>query len=365
MTANQAMQRALALAAAVDPAAVTPNPRVGAVLLRDGELIGEGSHQALGGLHAETAAMVDTESRGHSLEGAEMHVTLEPCAHTGRQPPCVEAILAAGIGRVVIASEDPSEKAAGAGPARLEGAGVEVAFTDPEGPDAAMARALNQPFRKHARTGLPHVTLKDATSLDGRIATSSGDSKWISSPESRDLVHRWRAGSDAIAAGIGTVLADDPLLTARGKGVLRQPLRVVFDRGARTPLDSQLVSTVEDSPVLVIAGPDAGEGRVEALRGYDVDVFAAGDLSAALAELGRRGVSSLFVEGGPTLAASFLAAGEVDVMQRFVAPILLGGDRVAASGPPAPTVGDGIRATGLEATGLGPDVLLTAHLREW
>src|SRR5262245_7241474 len=192
---------------------VSPNPLVGAVVVRDGDAIGEGFHAELGGLHAERAALEDCRARGEDPAGATMYLTLEPCAHTGRQPPCTEAILEAGISRVVIASDDPSEKAAGRGPGILRDGGIEGAFA--VGEEATAARLLNQPFRKHARTGLPLVTLKLAMSLDGQTSTAPGDSPWISGEQSRALVHRWRAESDAIAAGIGTVLADDPLLTAR------------------------------------------------------------------------------------------------------------------------------------------------------
>ncbi|HEY3435934.1 MAG TPA: bifunctional diaminohydroxyphosphoribosylaminopyrimidine deaminase/5-amino-6-(5-phosphoribosylamino)uracil reductase RibD, partial [Solirubrobacterales bacterium] len=211
---------------------VSPNPLVGAVIVRQGTVIGEGFHAELGGLHAERAALADCRERGEDPAGATMYVTLEPCAHEGRQPPCVEAILEAGIGRVVIASEDPSEKAAGRGPGILRDGGVEVGFAT--GAEATAARRLNQPFRKHAKTGLPLVILKMAMSLDGRTSTAPGDSPWISGPESREMVHGWRAECDAIAIGIGTALADDPLLTARVDGA-RQPLRVVFDSQARLP----------------------------------------------------------------------------------------------------------------------------------
>ena len=193
---------------------VSPNPLVGAVLERDGRVIGEGYHAELGGLHAERAALADCARRDEDPRGATMYVTLEPCAHQGRQPPCTEAIVESGVGRVVIASEDPTEKAAGRGPGILRDAGVEVVWA--EGEVAAAARLLNQPFRKHSRTGRPHVVLKMAQSLDGRVATAHGESKWISGEASRALVHEWRGESDAIAAGIGTALADDPLLTARG-----------------------------------------------------------------------------------------------------------------------------------------------------
>jgi diaminohydroxyphosphoribosylaminopyrimidine deaminase / 5-amino-6-(5-phosphoribosylamino)uracil reductase len=293
-------------------------------------VIGEGFHAELGELHAERAALADCRDKGNDPAGATMFVTLEPCAHTGRQPPCTEAILAAGISRVVIASEDPSEKAAGRGPGILRDGGVEVEFA--AGEEASAARLLNQPFRKHARTGLPLVTLKLAMSLDGRTSTAPGDSPWISGEKSRELVHRWRAESDAIAVGIGTVLADDPLLTARQPGA-RQPLRVVFDRQARLPLDSQLLRTLDDSPLLVVVSPEAD---ASALRDAGAEVLVADGVEAALADLGRRGITSLFLEGGPTLAAAFADANQIDEARVFVAPVLLAGaKRVVASDPGA------------------------------
>lgn len=318
---------------------VSPNPLVGAVLVGDGEVIGEGFHAKLGELHAERAALADCAARGNDPRGATMYVTLEPCAHQGRQPPCVEAILEAGIARVVIASDDPSEKAAGRGPGILRDGGVEVEFAS--GEEASAARLLNQSFRKHARTGLPLVTLKLAMSLDGRTSTPAGDSPWISSERSRALVHRWRAESGAVAVGIGTVLADDPLLTARPSAASgapyaahdhikrtgagrRQPLRVVFDRGARLPVDSQLLRTLDQAPVLVVTAPGAD---ATALREAGAEVLVADGVEAALAELGRRGITSLFLEGGPALAAAFAEAGQIDEARIFVAPVLLGGSR--------------------------------------
>ena len=297
--------------------------------MRDGEVIGEGFHAELGeSARGAGGAWPIVAERGNDPAGATMYVTLEPCAHQGRQPPCVEAILEAGIARVVIASDDPSEKAAGRGPGILRDGGVEVEFA--AGEEASAARLLNQPFRKHARTGLPLVTLKLAMSLDGQTATPPGDSPWISSEQSRELVHRWRAESDAIAVGIGTVLADDPLLTARPQlrcalcptdkrtGTdSRQPLRVVFDRQARLPLDSQLLQTLDQSPVLVVVAPEADASP---LRDAGAEVLVADGIEAALAELGRRGITSLFLEGGQTLAAAFADAGQIDEARVFVAP---------------------------------------------
>jgi diaminohydroxyphosphoribosylaminopyrimidine deaminase / 5-amino-6-(5-phosphoribosylamino)uracil reductase len=305
---------------------VNPNPLVGAVIVGDGAVIGEGFHARLGDLHAERAALADCKDDPH---GSTMYVTLEPCAHQGRQPPCTEAILEAGIGRVVIASDDPSEKASGRGPGILRDGGVDVEFA--AGEEATTARLLNQPFRKHARTGTPLVTLKLAMSLDGQTETPPGDSPWISTAKSQALVHRWRAESDAIAVGIGTVLADDPLLTARGSDVSRQPLRVVFDRQARLPLDSQLLQTLDESPVLVVVSQDADPSRLSALREVGAETVVADGVEAALSDLGRRDVTSLLLEGGRMLASAFLAADAVDESRTFVAPIFLGGGKRLAA----------------------------------
>jgi diaminohydroxyphosphoribosylaminopyrimidine deaminase/5-amino-6-(5-phosphoribosylamino)uracil reductase len=325
---------------------VSPNPLVGAVVVRDGEVIGEGFHARLGELHAERAALVDCESRGEDPAGATMYVTLEPCAHQGRQPPCVDAILEARIGRVVIASDDPSEKASGRGPGMLRDGEVKVEFAT--GEEATAARLLNQPFRKHARTGLPLVTLKLAMSLDGQTETAPGDSPWITGSESQELVHRWRAESDAIAVGIGTVLADDPLLTARTPEAPRQPIRVVFDRQARLPLDSQLLQTLGQSPVVAVVSQHADAQRVAALRDAGAEILVADDVVAALSDLGRRNVTSLFLEGGRTLAAAFATAGQVDEARVFVAPVLLaGGERLNALDPNA------------------ADTLIATRFREW
>jgi diaminohydroxyphosphoribosylaminopyrimidine deaminase/5-amino-6-(5-phosphoribosylamino)uracil reductase len=348
---------------------VSPNPLVGAVLVRDGAVIGEGFHAALGDLHAERAALEDCRARGQGPAGATLYVTLEPCAHHGRQPPCTDAILEAGVARVVYASEDPSEKASGRGPGILRDEGLEV--EQAAGEEAASARLLNQPFRKHARTGLPLVTLKLAISLDGRVATASGDSRWISGEASRELVHRWRAEADAVAVGIGTVLADDPLLTARTAEVDRQPARVVFDSGARLPLDSKLVSTAAEAPLIVVADAGAPPERRAALERAGAEVVLAGGrdpaerVRAGLAELGRAGNTDLMLEGGPVLAGAFAAAGELDRLRLFVAPILIGGGRAAIEGGGAAKVAEAARALEAETERVGEDVLIRARMREW
>jgi diaminohydroxyphosphoribosylaminopyrimidine deaminase / 5-amino-6-(5-phosphoribosylamino)uracil reductase len=368
-------------------AKVSPNPLVGALIVRDGEVIGEGFHAELGDLHAERAALADCKGRGGDPAGATMYVTLEPCAHEGRQPPCVEAILEAGIKKVVIASDDPSEKASGRGLGILRDGGVEVELA--AGEEATAARLLNQPFRKHARTGLPLVTLKLAMSLDGQTTTPGDDSPWISGPESQELVHRWRAESDAIAVGIGTVLADDPLLTARTPEA-RQPLRVVFDRRARLPLDSQLLQTLDQSPVLVVVSQDADPDHLSALRDAGTETLVADGIDAALSDLGHRNITSLFLEGGHTLASAFIDADIIDEARTFIAPTLLGAPEGEGGGaPPAqrrpvfrpetssgqpqtpqaknPASGRGTPALPLHTAiqSIGEDTLITARFKEW
>jgi diaminohydroxyphosphoribosylaminopyrimidine deaminase/5-amino-6-(5-phosphoribosylamino)uracil reductase len=358
------LQRALELAEG-GRGRVSPNPLVGAVLVRDGEIIGEGFHAELGGAHAEVAAIDDCRGRGGDPAGSTMYVALEPCAHHGRTPPCTDAVLRAGIARVVIGSDDPSEKASGRGPGILRDEGVEVVLA--EGEEAATARLLNQAFRKHARTGRPLVTLKSAVSLDGRVATASGESKWISGEASRELVHRWRSEVDAVCVGIGTALADDPLLTARGVDEARQPARVVFDSSARLPLSSMLVRSIDEAPLYVIARPGAAAQRIDALRKAGAEAIMCEGVEAALAELGRRRITSVLLEGGPTLAGAFADAGELDELRLFLAPLLLGGEEAQPllGGPGAPTIEAAQRALALDVERSGEDLLLRARMREW
>jgi diaminohydroxyphosphoribosylaminopyrimidine deaminase / 5-amino-6-(5-phosphoribosylamino)uracil reductase len=365
------LRSALELAGAVDHPAVSPNPRVGAVLVRDGRRIGAAAHERLGDLHAETAALADCRARGEEPRGATLYLTLEPCAHHGRQPPCTDAIRAAGIARVVIASDDPSPHAHGRGPSLLAAAGVEVAWAG--GEESERARRLNQPFRKRARTGRPYVTFKSAVSLDGRTATRTGDSQWISGPESRFMGHVTRHQVDAIGVGIGTALADDPLLTTRAFEAQRQPTRVVFDSEARLPLSSRLVETAREVPLVVIAADRAPADRIAALERAGAEVLALrGDpierVRRGLQELGSRGVAALLLEGGPTLAGSFNDAGEIDALSLYVAPLLIGGTEAR------PVIG-GVGAGSLEAARralrvewqaeLGGDLNVSAILREW
>jgi diaminohydroxyphosphoribosylaminopyrimidine deaminase/5-amino-6-(5-phosphoribosylamino)uracil reductase len=350
---------------------VSPNPLVGAVLVSDDRVIGEGFHAELGGLHAERAAIRDARERGDDPAGSTIYVTLEPCAHTGRQPPCTEAILEAGISRVVYASEDPTEKASGRGPGMLRDGGVAVELAG--GPEAAAARLLNQPFRKRARTGRPLVTYKAAMSLDGRVASPTGDSRWISSVESRELVHRWRAESDAVAVGIGTAVADDPLLTARLEDASRQPARVVFDSHTRLSVDSALVNSIDEAPLIVICAPEAPTARRDALENAGAEVIVApgrssgARLESALDELGRRKIQDLLVEGGPTLAGALFDAGEIDELRLFIAPVLVGSAeaRAVLEGEGVARIAEGVRPLATSSEQVGEDILVRARLREW
>jgi diaminohydroxyphosphoribosylaminopyrimidine deaminase/5-amino-6-(5-phosphoribosylamino)uracil reductase len=273
----------------------------------------------------------------------------------------------------VIASEDPSEKASGRGPGILRDEGIEVELAT--GPEAAAARLANQAFRKHTRTGRPLVLLKSAVSLDGRVASAGGDSKWISGEASRDLAHRWRAECDGVCVGIGTALADDPLLTARAASAgadVRQPTRVVFDSEARLPLGSRLVGSRGEAPLVVVVSPAAPRERVEALRKTGAELIVCDGesparVAAALAELGRREITSLLLEGGPTLVGSFLDAGEIDELRLFIAPILLGGAgaRPLVAGEGAARIADATPALAVDTERSGEDLLVRARLREW
>jgi diaminohydroxyphosphoribosylaminopyrimidine deaminase / 5-amino-6-(5-phosphoribosylamino)uracil reductase len=347
----------------------TPNPLVGAVVVRDGQVLGEGYHAAYGAPHAERAALA--ACGGADTAGATLYVSLEPCCHHGKTPPCTEAILEAGITRVVVASDDPTEKAAGRGLGILRDEGVEVVVAD--GELAASARQLNQPFRKHARTGRPFVRFKSAMTLDGKVATATGDSKWISGEASRRLAHSWRAECDAVVVGIGTALADDPLLTARIDGVSRQPRRVVFDSEGRLPLDSQLVRGAGDFPLTVVVSRAAPRTATDALEAAGAEIIVAtgqhepARVRSALVQLGTAGVTSILLEGGPRLAGAFFDAGEVDELRLFLAPVILGGSsaRDPLEGVGVERIAEATRALTLGCESSGEDILVTARLREW
>jgi len=303
---------------------VEPNPMVGAVVVSadGGTVVGTGWHARFGGPHAEVAALT---AAGAAARGATLFVTLEPCCHHGKTPPCTDAILAAGVARVVVATGDPFPEVSGRGLATLRGAGVAVEV----GLCAQEAARLIAPFMKLATTRTPWVIAKWAMSLDGRMTPPARGDRWISSEESRTLVHALRGRCDAILVGIGTALADDPLLTARPPGP-RTPLRVVLDGTARLSLTSRLVRTARETPLLVAVGPNASAERIAALAQAGCEVWRADSqdrdarLAALLAELGRRRLTNLLVEGGPEVLESFRAINAIDEVWAFIAPKLLG-----------------------------------------
>ena len=349
---------------------VNPNPVVGAVIAQPGgEVLGEGWHDEFGGPHAEVNAIAACGDA--DLSAATLYVSLEPCCHQGKTPPCTDAIVAAGIPRVVVASDDPTEKASGRGLGILRDEGIEVVVADDE--LARRARLVNQAFRKHARTGRPWILFKSAMTLDGKVATRAGDSKWISGESSRLRAHHWRASVDAVAVGIGTALTDDPQLTARVEGVLRQPRRIVFDSLGRLPLSSQLIAAAAEIPLTVVVSRAAMRAETDALEAAGAEVLVApgenepARVRSALDQLGARGVASILLEGGPHLAGAFLDAGEIDEVRLFLAPLLLGGGtaRDPLEGEGVERISEAMRALTLDCEQIGEDLQISARLREW
>ena len=317
------MQAAIELAANGQGRAA-PNPMVGCVLVRDGELIGRGWHVACGEPHAEAMALGSVDD----AEGATAYVNLEPCCHQGRTPPCSDALIKAGINRVVVANTDPFEKVGGKGIAQLREAGIEIVT----GVLEDEARLLNRAYFKRVEHGMPWVIAKWAMTLDGRIATAGGDSKWISCERSRRKVHQIRGYVDAVVVGIGTALADDPMLNHRlDEDPARVAARVVVDSKARLPLESQLVKTAHDTPVIVCCGPDAPTENRDGLeaRGVEVLQFENADadqrVMSLLRELGTRDMTRVLVEGGGALLGAFNDLNQIDEAHAFIGPRLIGG----------------------------------------
>ncbi len=303
-----------------------PNPPVGAVVVRDGAIVGEGFHPRAGEPHAEIFAL---RQAAQAARGADLYVTLEPCCHHGKTPPCTEAILAAGVSRVFVGALDPNPKVDGGGVAALRSAGVAVEAGILE----ADCRRLIAPFAKHVRTGVPHVTLKSAMTLDGRTASGTGDSRWISSEASREYVHRLRDRVDAVMVGIGTVLQDDPRLTTRLPGGGRDADRIVVDARLQIPEDAALLRLDSGASTVIATTCDALPDKAARLRERGVQVLelpsqddGGVDLCALMRHLGALGYQSILLEGGARLTGAALRAGIVDRVQIFIAPILLGGD---------------------------------------
>lgn len=332
---STALQRALDLAEQAI-GLTDPNPRVGCVILApDGRELGAGHTQAAGQAHAEVMALRDAAARGHDVRGATALVTLEPCSHHGRTPPCCDALIAAGIARVVAAAQDPNPQVAGQGLARLRAAGVQVELAGPA--FEAASRELNIGFFSRMQRGRPFVRLKSAISLDGRTALPDGRSQWITGEAARADGHAWRRRAGAVLTGIGTVLADDPRLDVRLVPTARQPLRLVLDPQGRLPPGARILQSPGEARVI-------GPGRA--------------DLAALLQTLGAEGINELHVEAGPTLSGAFLDAGLVDELLIYQAPLLIGEGRPLATLAPLAALADARRWQLVEATPVGPDLRL-------
>jgi diaminohydroxyphosphoribosylaminopyrimidine deaminase / 5-amino-6-(5-phosphoribosylamino)uracil reductase len=327
-----------------------PNPMVGAVVVRDDQIVGEGWHAEYGGPHAEVVAL---DAAGSRARGSTVYVTLEPCAHTGNTPPCTEALVRAGVSRVVCAARDPNPGAAG-GAQRLEHAGIEVIM----GLEESEALELNAPFFHALTSTRPFITLKLAMSIDGAIADAAGRSQWLTGEAARAYVHRLRAGHDAIAVGAGTAIADDPSLTVRsGRRPRVAPTRIVFDRRARLPLTSSLVRTARGLRTIAVV-TDASFGQARSLADAGVQLVEAATLEAALRALRGLEVRSILVEGGAQLAGALLAEALVDRMVIFQAPVVLGaGARSAFAHVPADGLPDAPRWRVVGRRTIGEDLV--------
>jgi diaminohydroxyphosphoribosylaminopyrimidine deaminase/5-amino-6-(5-phosphoribosylamino)uracil reductase len=344
---------------------VWPNPAVGCVILNDGRVVGRGWTQPGGRPHGETEAL---RRAGEAARGAVAHVSLEPCCHWGQTPPCVDALIAAGVRRVVVALEDPDPRVAGQGLRRLRAAGLDVDV----GLCAEEAAELNAGFLSRLRLGRPLVTFKLATSLDGRIAIASGESQWITGPPARERAHALRASHDAIMVGTGTVVADDPQLTCRLPGLgHRSPVRVVIDRHLRIPPAARIIADAHRVPTWVLTLRSADPGRRAAFLANGVTLIDVNDdgeeqidLAAALAVLGERGITRLLVEGGARLAAAFFRARLVDRLVWVHAPLVIGGDGIPAiAGFDLAALADARAFERLSTETIGDDVLTTFRVR--
>jgi diaminohydroxyphosphoribosylaminopyrimidine deaminase/5-amino-6-(5-phosphoribosylamino)uracil reductase len=361
------MRRALTLAA---KGFTPPNPMVGCVLVRDGEVVGEGYHLAAGGPHAEAAAL---GVAGDAAAGATAYVTLEPCSHFGRTPPCADALICAGVTRVVAAAADPNSRVSGRGFERLRNAGIEVSI----GLLEQAALRLNEAFFHFHLTGAPFVTIKAAATLDGKIATRTGSSRWVTGDAARRFAHRLRAQAGAVMVGIGTVLADEPELTARLRpSSPRQPLRVIVDSRLRTPPESRAVCTArsrpETLPLLIACTAAADRASELALTGPGVEIVRLAatkegrvDLAALLQDLARREVISVLVDGGGELNAAFVNARLAQKALFFVAPKIAGGKEAptAVEGQGVDAMGDAIVLHRTSVRRLAPDYLIEGYFQ--
>lgn len=357
------MKRALELASR-GSGSTSPNPLVGAVIVKNGEIIGEGWHERAGGPHAEVNAIMNSKE---SLEGSTIYVNLEPCSHYGRTPPCAAELVKRKFKRVVVAMEDPNPLVAGRGIKLLRDSGIEVDV----GSHRLDALKLNDIFIKHITRKTPFILLKSAMTLDGKTASKSGDSKWISGEQSREYVHHLRNRYSSILVGINTVLKDNPKLTTRLEGVKgRNPLRIIVDSKGSIPSDSNVLQIDDDKRTIIATTEDMAEIKQSQLRDKGTEVIITDkrngkvDIRQLVEELGRRGIDSLLVEGGGTVAASFLEEGLIDKVAVFIAPVIVGGKAA-----PTPVMGAGVNLISdgywlkhQSITTFGQDVLVEGYI---
>jgi diaminohydroxyphosphoribosylaminopyrimidine deaminase/5-amino-6-(5-phosphoribosylamino)uracil reductase len=343
-----------------------PNPLVGCVIVRDGEILAEGYHAALGRAHAERAAIEQAQSQGIDLTGATLYVNLEPCSHFGRTPPCADLIVENRLARVVVAMEDPNPLVAGRGIQTLRTAGIEVTT----GVLELEARQLNEIFIKHITTGKPFVILKAAISIDGKIATHTGESKWISGAQSRKLVHRWRSRTAAILVGINTILQDDPSLTTRLHGKRdMDPARIIVDSTGRLTPQHRVFNADSKAPVIAATTSAIDPIRAEQLQKAGATLLVLDgpegqvDLQALIDHLGESGIDSILLEGGGRLNEAFLRAGLVDKIMLFMAPKIIGGSASIACfhGEGTEHLTDAIPITDMTVTPVGEDFLIEGY----
>lgn len=354
---------------------VNPNPLVGAVIVRDGNVIARGYHARYGDLHAERNAFRDADSRGVDCTGSTMYVTLEPCCHHGHQPPCTEAIIEHRIGRVVVGLHDPNPLVAGKGMQQLRDAGIDAEYIDDED-IVSQLRYQNRVFLKYITTRMPWVTAKWAMTLDGKIASHTGDSKWVSSEDSRQEVHLMRRRHKAIMCGIGTVLADDPMLDIRlsestlaSTGInaddIRQPIRIVADRHLRIPLNSQLVRTANEIPLIVATSHNADSEKVKQLESLGVTVWFCESAREIMQYAGEEKIDSILLEGGGTLNEDMLRNGLIDEITAFIAPKVIGGSDALSpvEGIGITMMSDAVQLKNINVRQIGNDVVVNGLLQ--
>ena len=368
---------------------VNPNPLVGALIVKNDDIVARGYHTRYGDLHAEREAFKDAESRGIDCKGATLYVTLEPCCHEGHQPPCVDAVIEHGISRVVVGLLDPNPLVAGKGLEILRSNGIEVDVMENGNENGnencvkaaqelvKQLRMQNRVFLKFITTNQPWITAKWAMTLDGKIATSTGDSKWITNKQSRQRVHMLRKNNMAILCGIGTVIADDPMLNVRlseetmqrlgiKEHEVRHPIRIVADRQARIPMESQLVSTAHEYPTIVVYGNSADEEKLQQLRDAGVTLWNCNTLTELVQRAGAEKIDSILLESGGTLSEALLSEGLIDEVVAFVAPKIIGGKsaRTPVEGEGITLMSEAIELEDQIVETIGSDVMISGLVKK-